>query len=87
MTKFSKELEESDLPELFNIVTVELSEEQLEDLGDEDYILYRIQNELNVQYNTRKTTGIEGNVCVYSTKSKLLITLIVLAYMVPTALT
>ena len=54
MTKFSKELEESDLPELFNIVTVELSEEQLEDLGDEDYILYRIQNELNVQYNTRK---------------------------------
>lgn len=54
LTKFSKELEESDLPELFNIVTVELSEEQLEDLGDEDYILYRIQNELNVQYNTRK---------------------------------
>ena len=35
-------------------MTVELSEEQLEDLGDEDYILYRIQNELNVQYNTRK---------------------------------
>ena len=54
LTEFSKELEESDLPELFNIVTVELSEEQLEDLGDEDYILYRIQNELNVQYNTRK---------------------------------
>lgn len=54
LTKFSEELEESDLPELFNIVTVELSEEQLEDLGDEDYILYRIQNELNVQYNTRK---------------------------------
>lgn len=54
LTKFSKELEESDLPELFNIVTVELSEEQLNDLGDDDYILYRIQNELNVQYNTRK---------------------------------
>lgn len=54
LTKFSKELEESDLPELFNIATVELSEEQLDDLGDDDYILYRIQNELNVQYNTRK---------------------------------
>mgnify|MGYP004697620781 CR=1 FL=1 len=54
LTKFSKELEESDLPELFNIVTVELSEESLDDLGDDDYILYRIQNELNVQYNTRK---------------------------------
>ena len=54
LTKFSKELEESDLPELFNLVTVELSEEQLEDFGDDDYILYRIQNEINVQYNTRK---------------------------------
>lgn len=54
LTKFSKELEESDLPELFNIAMVELSEEQLDDLGDDDYILYRIQNELNVQYNTRK---------------------------------
>ena len=54
LTKFSKELEESDLPELFNIATVELSEEQVDDFGDDDYILYRIQNELNVQYNTRK---------------------------------
>ena len=26
----------------------------MNDLGDDDYILYRIQNELNVQYNTRK---------------------------------
>ena len=41
LTKFSKELEE-------------LSEEQVDDFGDDDYILYRIQNELNVQYNTRK---------------------------------
>ena len=54
LTIFSKELEQSDLPDLFNISTVELSEEVLEDFGDEDYILYRIQNELNVQYNTRK---------------------------------
>lgn len=54
LTNFSKELEESDLPELFNIATVELSEEQLDDFGEDDYILYRIQNELNTQYNTRK---------------------------------
>lgn len=54
LTEFSKELEESDLPELFNLVTVELSDEQLEDFGDDNYILYRIQNEINVQYNTRK---------------------------------
>ena len=54
LTVFSKELEQSDLPDLFNIATVELSEEKLLDFGDDDYILYRIQNELNVQYNTRK---------------------------------
>lgn len=54
LTKISSELEKSDLPELFNIVTVELSEEEFSDLGDYDYILYKIQNELNMQYNTRK---------------------------------
>lgn len=54
LTLFSKELEQSDLPDLFNIATVELSDEVLSDFGDDDYILYRIQNELNVQYNTRK---------------------------------
>ncbi len=54
LTQFSKELEDSDLPDLFNIATVELSEEELNDFGDEDYILYRLQNELSVQYNTRK---------------------------------
>lgn len=54
LTVFSKELKETDLPELFNLATVELSEDILDDFGDEDYILYRIQNELNVQYNTRK---------------------------------
>lgn len=86
MTEFSKELEESDLPELFNIVTVELSEEQLEDLGDEDYILYRIQNELNVQYNTRKQLVLKA-MYAYIAQKQALITLIVLAYMVPTALT
>lgn len=69
LTKFSKELEESDLPELFNIVTVELSEEQLEDLGDEDYILYRIQNELNVQYNTRKQLVLKAMYAYIAQKS------------------
>lgn len=54
LTLFSKELEQSDLLDLFNIAAVELSEEILSDFGDEDYILYRIQSELNVQYNTRK---------------------------------
>lgn len=31
-----------------------LSDERLDDFGDKDYILYRIEQELDVQFNTRK---------------------------------
>lgn len=54
LTVCSKELEESDLLELLDIVGVELCDEELDDLGDEDYILYRIEKELCIQFNTRK---------------------------------
>ncbi|HIH35447.1 MAG TPA: LlaJI family restriction endonuclease [Methanosphaera sp.] len=37
-----------DLNDLF------LTNEKLEDLGDKEYILYQIRNELNTQFNTRK---------------------------------
>lgn len=50
------ELESSDLLELFDIMPVDLSDEVLDDFGERDYILYRIERELNVQYNTRKQT-------------------------------
>lgn len=54
LSLFTKELREADLLDLFDIIPVELSDDELEELGDKEYILYRIENELNVQYNTRK---------------------------------
>ncbi len=54
LSKISKELEKADLLELFEITEIDLSDENLSALGDTDYILYRIENELNTQYNTRK---------------------------------
>ena len=54
LTKVSKEMKEADLLDLFDLSEIELSDEELDDLGDKDYILYRIEKELNVQFNTRK---------------------------------
>ncbi|WP_341492973.1 LlaJI family restriction endonuclease [Mesomycoplasma ovipneumoniae] len=54
LTKISKELKNANLLDLFEITEVDLSDEKLYDFGDEDYILYRIEKELAVQYNTRK---------------------------------
>lgn len=54
LTQCSKQLEDSDLLALFDIVPVDLSEEVLENFGDADYILYRIQSEMSIQFNTRK---------------------------------
>lgn len=50
----SKELEESGLLELFELTEADLSNETVGDFGDYDYVLYRIEQELNVQFNTRK---------------------------------
>ena len=33
---------------------VNLTGEELDDFGDKEYILYRIESELNTQFNTRK---------------------------------
>lgn len=50
----TKELRSSDLIDLFDIMPVELSDEELADFGERDYILYRLDRELNIQFNTRK---------------------------------
>lgn len=50
----SRELKNADLLDLFDILPVEVSDEELDDFGETNYILYRIQNELNLQFNTRK---------------------------------
>lgn len=54
LTKASKELADADIMDLFEITEVDLSDEGLDDFGDKQYILYRIEKELNIQFNTRK---------------------------------
>lgn len=54
LSKCSNELGEADLLDLFDILEVNLSDEEQDDFGEKEYILKRIEQELNVQYNTRK---------------------------------
>ena len=54
LSQFTKELKKADLLDLFDIMPVDVSDETLDEFGDNEYILYRIQNELNIQFNTRK---------------------------------
>lgn len=54
LTMASKELHDAELLDLFDMVGVDLTDEELDDFGDKEYILYRIENELNTQFNTRK---------------------------------
>lgn len=56
LTMASKQLKDAGLLDLFEMTGAELTDETLEDFGDKDYILYRLENELNVQFNTRKQT-------------------------------
>lgn len=54
ITKFSKDLESLGLTDLFDFTPIYLSEEEIDDFGDRDYILYRIENEINTQFVTHK---------------------------------
>ena len=54
LTEASNDMQEADLMELFDVTEIDLSDEKLEDFGEKDYILYRIEGELNTQFNTRK---------------------------------
>lgn len=54
LTRCTEELREADLLDLFDIMGVDISDEQIEDFGDKEYVLDRIVKELNVQFNTRK---------------------------------
>lgn len=54
LTCISNELKEADLLDLFELTEVDLSDEELSDFGDKEYILDQIEKELNIQFNTRK---------------------------------
>lgn len=54
LTECCQQLERTGLLGLFEFDNIVLSDESLDDFGENGYILYRIQSELNVQFNTRK---------------------------------
>lgn len=54
LTKASMEMKDADLLDLFEITEIDLTDEKLDEFGDKEYILYRIENELSIQFNTRK---------------------------------
>lgn len=54
LTKASREMKDADLLDLFEITEIDLTDEELDEFGDKEYILYRIENELSTQFNTRK---------------------------------
>lgn len=54
LTKASKEMKEADLLDLFEITEIDLTDEELDEFGEKEYILYRIEKELSTQFNTRK---------------------------------
>ena len=72
LTACSSQLDEAGLLGLFEYDALELSEEALEDFGETDYILYRIQSELNVQFNTRRQLLLKSIYAYVSQKKTLL---------------
>lgn len=54
ISRCSKELQDADLLELFDILGANISDEEIGDFGDKEYILDRILKELNIQFNTHK---------------------------------
>lgn len=54
VSECSKKLKDANLLELFDLDEVYLSDEEIIDFGELDYVLYRINQELNIQFNTRK---------------------------------
>lgn len=54
LTRCTEELRDADLLDLFDIMGTDISDEQIKDFGDKEYVLDKIVKELNVQFNTRK---------------------------------
>ena len=56
VSESSRQLRDAGLMDLFDLVEADVSDEVLDDFGDKEYILYRLQSELGVQFNTHKQT-------------------------------
>lgn len=71
LTKASRDLEDAGLLELFGYPKVELSDAVLDDYGETEYICYRLERELNVQFNTRKQLVLKTLYAYIAQKSNL----------------
>ena len=54
ITECSKQLEDVGLIDLFDLTPAELSDKSLDDFGEEYYILNKIENEINMEFNSHK---------------------------------
>lgn len=54
LTIVSNEMKSAELLELFEFSEIDLTDEELKNFGDTEYILYRLEKELSTQFNTRK---------------------------------
>ena len=54
LTRISQEMRNADLLDLLEITEIDLTDQELDDFGEPEYILYKIEQELNTQFNTRK---------------------------------
>lgn len=54
LTDCSNHLKDSELLDLFDMTEVNLTSDTLDSFGDIDYILHKLQSELNIEFNTRK---------------------------------
>ncbi len=54
LTASSNELKDAGLLDIFGIPVVDLTDKHLSDFGEKDHILYRIEQEMGCQFNTRK---------------------------------
>lgn len=54
LSKCSKDLHILGLTDIFSLEDVRLSDETLDDFGDNEYILYRLNREISVQFNSYK---------------------------------
>ncbi|MGT2686661.1 LlaJI family restriction endonuclease [Streptococcus porcinus] len=84
LTECSSKLRESNLLEIFDVIEVDLTDDSLIDIGDDDYLLYIIEQRLSIEFNTRlqlllkglyiyiSESGLssqEGNISFYGTNS------------------
>ena len=62
-------MQKADLLDLFEINGVDISDDEIDSFGEKDYILYRIENELNIQFNTRKEEVLKTMASLISNKA------------------